>query len=298
MYYYQVVNGNIVAQDQSSRLFIISADRSSIEYVLSGYNINLQLALLNNGVLYFTAIPQNSSSGDGLYKTDGTVSGTSSIKVPGVSSSYAFEGTKLAVVNNKLVFNLNASVGTTLLNDGGIKSYDLTYHYVEDLVSYNIISGQTPDKTHYASSLPFSSTVLNGYVFSEVITSYDGGNQKLLYITDGTLNGTSVYLDLQSQLNGFDIESLIVVNNQIFFVDNSYSANLWQINQETKSLVQVNIASVPNDYFGGLSYQMKFNQGIIGNKLIFAPDPISIDASDLIGSEPYILTVPPLASPQ
>lgn len=163
--------------------------------------------------IYFSADDGN-TSGNELFKTNGTYSGTTIVK--DLYSGYLHGNPRnLKVVDTMLYFSANnGSKGTELwITDGSSSGTKL----VKDIF------------TGASSSGISNMTSFNNKAF---FTATDGQKGVELWSSDGTSAGTNLFLDINAGSGGSYPNSLLVVDTLLYFIvdDSIHGSELWVSN--------------------------------------------------------------------
>lgn len=150
-----------------------------------------------------------------LWKTDGTVAGTTLVKTL-ISGGYydEFLGT---VYKNKLYFG--ASDGT----DAYLSVSDGTDTGTHVIKNVNVVTTQPYfNEYNYAYFTQFG-----GLLF---FTANDGNTGRELWITDGTTAGTKLLKDINAGANSSNAGNMVIVSNNMFFTANDgiHGTELWK----------------------------------------------------------------------
>ncbi|WP_394992272.1 ELWxxDGT repeat protein [Emticicia sp.] len=167
--------------------------KSNIYYFLNTSSTGeVDNLFVNNGFLYFSV--RNSSYGMELWKTDGTVAGTTLLK----SFEMGYEGgiTGLNSIGNNVFFYANDGAVWGLYKTDGTPS------------------GTILLKNNSTTSGRFESVAWNSYLYFGFSTS-DKGNE--LWKTDGTVAGTQMVKDIVEGSYGSGPRNFLVFNNTLFF---------------------------------------------------------------------------------
>jgi ELWxxDGT repeat protein len=176
-----------------------------VKDILPGATSSAVDSLLNvNGVLFFSA---NDGSDTGLWKSDGSASGTVPIRV------FADKPHSLTNANGKLFFVANDGVqGSQLwVSDGTVNGT----HVVKQFQSLTDAGG------------PAELTNLSGML---VFSANDGTSGYELWKTDGTESGTTLIRDINPGAAGSSLASLSNVNGTLFLQanDGESGRELWK----------------------------------------------------------------------
>jgi ELWxxDGT repeat protein len=174
-----------------------------------------------NSLLYFFAydvggVTGNSIYGEELWRSDGTAPGTYMVKdiKPGSGSGIS-SGSQLENINGKIIFG--ASDGST-----GIELWasDGTANGTQLLK--DIYTGSQSSLGNYF----ISSDAINGYIY---FSANDGNNGHELWVTDGTVSGTFLVLDIWPGISGSGPHFFHVFNGNLYFAaeQSSFDAELW-----------------------------------------------------------------------
>ena len=177
----------------------------------SGFNIDLNSATSVNGTLFFTA--SDGASGFELWKCDSSFGGMTLVKDinAGASGSYP---ASLTNVNGTLFFAANDDVnGNELWKSDGTTAGTVM---VKDLYPGKLTFGsaQYPN-----SSSPSNFAIVAGKLY---FTAYDG-HQSALFTSDGRLQGTIEYSNVQPGL-------FVASGGALYFAanDNVHGSELWK----------------------------------------------------------------------
>ena len=210
-----------------------------------------------NGKMFFIA--NNPASGQELWVSDGTKTGTQLLKDinPGTANGSIYG---LIAFNNKLYFSANDGIhgtelwvtdgttaGTQLLKDinpgSGISSFHNAAVYNNHLlfaakdgtngIELWITDGTTSGTKMVkdinpcsADSHPANITVFNGKAYFAARGTADGTE---LWVTDGTEQGTQQFMDVNPGKNGSQPRPMLATANKLFFSANTddFGSELW-----------------------------------------------------------------------
>jgi ELWxxDGT repeat protein len=166
-----------------------------------------------NGTLFFAA--NDGSSGNELWKSDGTAAGTVLVKdiKPGSNSG---NPTDLTNLNGSLFFAAdNGATGRELWKSDGSAAGTVL---VKDI---------NPGTDNYGGSSPGGLTDVNGTLF---FSAYDGSSGYELWSSDGTTAGTLLVKDINPGSHSAYPSALTAENGTLFFAadDGTTGSELWQ----------------------------------------------------------------------
>ncbi|MDO1447665.1 PA14 domain-containing protein [Rhodocytophaga aerolata] len=207
------------------------------------YSFVEDIRLVNgNGTLYFTAIDY--TYGLELWKSNGTSAGT--VLVKDIRPGPGFSGiTSLAYWNGNLYFDAN---------DGGAAGLELwkSNGTASGTVMVKDIAPNQAGSADYAGSYPKDFKVYNGALYFVASGSFDTRNpyqnqNRELWKTDGTAQGTVLVKDIAPGLFGSHPSQLTISNGTLFFVADhdrasatEYAAGeLWKTDGTTQGTVLV-----------------------------------------------------------
>lgn len=160
--------------------------------------------LILNNEFYFIA-RESSSTGYELWKSDGTSAGTVLVKDTVIGSGSIANFLEGAVVGDKIVFK-GRQVGNNVelfVSDGTATGTNFLYD-----VNNNISTSSFETNTNF-------------YVLNDVayFLANDGTNGLELWMSDGTLSGTSILKDINPSFNSLDIKRFYVdeEDNKMYF---------------------------------------------------------------------------------
>jgi ELWxxDGT repeat protein len=176
------------------------------------------------GITYFIA--KTIDNGAEIYRTDGSTAGTSLLvdfnvgPLPGI-------GDYLVSMGNKLIF-----AGTNDGQEVNIFSYDVTTNNAEKLV---FLSNNPPGNlTSITSPTLLNSNIHCDQLYFDILnmTNFTGSFNYNIGVTDGTVSGSGLLLDTNSNANsgfirmGFWEPSLIELNGSLVFMGNNGQTGL------------------------------------------------------------------------
>ena len=202
-----------------------------------------------NNVLYFAA--NDGVHGQELWRSDGSAAGTFLVRdiLVGNGNGVNFPGNnqgEFIVMNNILYFT--ATNGYLVPGDYGDELYrsDGTLngtYMVKDL------------RTGDIGTYPCQFTVLNDTILFFTASNVLNGTQNIgteLFISDGTENGTSLFLDIRYGPAGSSPEFLTVMNNVLYFAANDgiHGNELWKSDgTRENTFLLIDLSPGPSDSY-------------------------------------------------
>lgn len=226
-----------------------------ISEVVSGYGIETDAGLANDGILYF---PFNISYGDllvgnELWVTDGTEAGTNLVKDINSGSANGIDQFGGGFLENQFIFSANdGNSGNELWITNGTES--------GTTLLKDINSGEQ-------SSNPSNFVTLGNEVF---FAANDGENGYELWKTDGTEAGTLMVSNFSESTQELTVKRLVKFSNNVYFSayndENGWA--LWKSNGSTEGTVLVKDVNVDTvDPTIDIT-----NLTVIGDKIYFSMD--------------------------
>lgn len=163
--------------------------------IVKGFNGERAMAVLNN-MVYFSS-DDGSGSGFGLWKSDGSVAGTTLVQAGDIVSNFLGNS---AVLNGKMYFNaFDYTNGDELWETDGTNAGT---HIVKDI--YPSQSGEPENFIVYHNKIYFSAR--------------DALNGEELWVTDGTNAGTLLVKDILPGSGGSQPRAMTVYNDTLYFL--------------------------------------------------------------------------------
>lgn len=276
IYYYPSSNNNIIAKVLNNKLYIVFQQKLYISdgttagtFQISDINNVGNSLQENNGNVFFFG--SNSTYGRELWKTDGTLAGTTIVKDISPGSSSSIGNDKMYKFNNKIVFIASNN------NSFGLWSTDGT---TSNTINFYPLSG-------YSVFYDYDVENYNGMLFT-----INGD----LWKTDGTLNGTSlIYNNIPNinKLTYFKNKIYIDTNTNIYYVDQADQVNT--LNNPSGTILQTIAPSSNGNYLAlrernnDISKIYFFDDAnIMQSNIKFTPDNKFIEYQDKLLFSGYI----------
>ncbi len=292
---YQIINNKIFYKFNYDLLWVCDGTTAGTfllkDFNMSNWSIG-NFTELNNQLIFTAQLNGNGTNME-LWKSDGTVSGTTLIKATGHDFNNYFT-IPFALVNNKIFYKLNydllwftdgSTAGTSLLKDfnmsnwsiGNFIPYNNQLYFTGQLngdgsnlelwKSDGTVSGTqmvkviTQNSNNY-STIPYA--IANGKLFLKI--NYDN-----LWYSDGSTAGTTLVKDFN--MSNWSIDNFVTLPTTLLltadFNGTGSTLNLWAITLPTgleTTSTPISLTAYPNPTTGQLSVQ--FPQGQIPNHYI------------------------------
>ncbi len=195
--------------------------------IVNGFNGERAMAVLNNNV-YFES-DDGSGSGNGLWKSDGTLAGTTLVKA-GIFVAN-FNGNS-PILNSKMYFNVNDNInGDELWVTDGTGA------------GTTIVKDINPS----GSGEPMNFQVYHNKIY---FSARDGVNGEELWVTDGTNGGTQIVKDVAAGSGSSQPRAITVYNDTLYFIAWA-TQELWK-SDGTASDTVVLKGAVPSTIFSAI----------------------------------------------
>ena len=264
--YFKNPKGNLMRTDGTAANTVAV---SSFSPSSNSNGTSLELAVANN-LMFFAQTTSAGTNGIELWKSDGTVAGTSIVKDINVGTADA-SPQNLVALNNNLYFLANDGTNYGLWKTDGtaanttlIKSLDtkinVTYYFglinINNTLFFTFNDGVNgyelwkSDGTTigtvlvkninpYGSSMPQNFTNISGKLY---FTADDGIHGTELWVSDGTVTGTAMLYDVNVGVGNSYPQSITSFNNYIYFI--AFSATngyeLWRFDPNTLETISTN----------------------------------------------------------
>ena len=202
--------------------------------------------------MYFTVLTQ--TNGRQLWKSDGTVSGTSLVE------TYGGDGWCLQslVIGNKMYFVIdkNNTVKELRVMDAGSNTSTLLLQY--PVTSANNLIKCNDYLTEY-----------NGKLYFSALTSVNGPE---IYASDGTVAGTKMVKEIKSGPSGSNPFGLVVFNNKIYFMatDDSNATSLWSSDGTESGTNIIKTFTSANAYSSSIYLAADYFSKVYNGRLYFS----------------------------